>query len=70
MPLAADGSSPTDRCTGNVVPSRRCAGHFAPDADDLLLAGLEIPLDVPACSSWYGDGISMLTFRPSASCSV
>ena len=39
-------ASPTDRSIGNVEPSLRSAKHFAADADDLALAGLEKIADI------------------------
>ena len=38
--------SPTDRCSGNVVPSLRSRRDLAADADDLGLAGREIAREV------------------------
>ena len=46
------------------MPSFLQAGHFAADADDLLLAGREIVAQVAVVPLAVGLGISMLTLRP------
>ena len=51
---SSDFISPTDRCTGNVVPSLRRAGDFAADADDLLLARREVMVKIPVVALAVG----------------